>query len=62
MRYWWVPAVVLALLLAGLAWLHPYREVELSDLAPIRLGRASRFAMGMTITHIRKVADIGSGP
>lgn len=34
MRYWWVPAVVLALLLAGLAWLHPYREVELSDLAP----------------------------
>lgn len=41
--------------------MHPAPNQELSDLAPVRLGRACRFAMGMTITHIRKVADIAGG-
>ena len=36
----------------------PAPNQELDDLAPVRLGRAARFAMGMTITHIRKIADL----
>ena len=35
----------------------PSPNQELADLAPLRVGRGTRYAMGFTITDIRKVAD-----
>lgn len=34
MSYWWAPITVLAVIVAVLAYLHPYRDLELSDLSP----------------------------
>ena len=35
----------------------PSPNQELADLGPLRVGRGTRYAMGFTITDIRKVAD-----
>ena len=34
MNYWWAPLTVLAVVLAVLAYLHPYQELEVSDISP----------------------------
>lgn len=34
MSYWWAPLTVLAVSLAILAYLHPYQELEVSDVSP----------------------------
>ena len=39
--------------------IQPAPNQELSDLAPVRLGRVARFAVRMTTTHIRKLVDLG---
>jgi acetoacetate decarboxylase len=35
----------------------PSPNQELADLSPVRIGRGTRYAMGFTITDIRKVAE-----
>jgi hypothetical protein len=42
MSYWWAPITILALIAAILAYLHPYRDLELSDLSPSVIGSVAK--------------------
>ncbi|MDB5967471.1 MAG: hypothetical protein JWQ72_3971, partial [Polaromonas sp.] len=54
--YWWAPVMVLAVVLAVLAYLRPYQALELSDLPPAILASATTLdqAFGAPVRHAIK--------
>jgi hypothetical protein len=67
--YWWAPLVLLAVVLTVIAWLHPYQQLELSDLPEPVLAGAGKLdrSFGKPVDHsfryaLRRTFSAKSGP